>query len=119
MINGTITRGALAALLALAAAAPVAQAKPDFDSQLPVCNQATPTSLGGTLTATDGDPLPPARFRDELLKQKPGNGKGLVNAASHSPALSVCGVADDGGTTDPGDGGTTDPGDGVDPGANS
>ena len=73
----------------------MAQADPDGPA-LPVCNEASPHFVGGTFTATDGDPNPPARYTIglELL---PGNGDGLVNAASHSPALSVCAPVSQGG----------------------
>ena len=77
----------LGAIATLAVAAPTASAQQ-------VCNQATPHSLGGELVATDGDPTPPARYQQNL-KAHPGQGAGLVNAASHSPALSLCGVAED------------------------
>jgi hypothetical protein len=80
---------ALAALSALALAAPAAQAKVDHDPDLSVCNQATHVSVGGVLIATDGDPEPPARYTEDLYKHR-GNGRGLQNAASHSPALSLC-----------------------------
>jgi hypothetical protein len=76
------------AIAALAVAAPVAGAKPAA-TDFTVCNQATPHSLGGDLLATDGDPTPPARYK-ENLERHPGNGVGLVNAAGNSPALSLC-----------------------------
>jgi hypothetical protein len=79
-----------AALLAIAAA-PAAQASPS----VPVCNQASPHFQGGGLVALD-PPVdsPAARYTDNLT-QLPGKGEGLVTAAAHSPALTVCG--DDGG----------------------
>jgi hypothetical protein len=84
------TAGA-AAVVALAAA-PAAQA----DTSVPVCNQASPHFQGGGLVALD-PPVdsPAARYTDDL-SPLPGKGEGLVNAAGHSPALTVCG-ADDGG----------------------
>jgi hypothetical protein len=90
-----------AAVLALAAA-PAASANPDAPS-VPVCNQASPHFQGGGLVALD-PPVdsPAARYTDDLSPM-PGNGKGsgLVNAASHSPSLTVCGEGDDnGGGTD-------------------
>jgi hypothetical protein len=80
-----------AALLAIAAA-PAAQASPS----VPVCNQASPHFQGGGLVALD-PPVdsPAARYTDDLT-QLPGKGEGLVTAAAHSPALTVCGD-DDGG----------------------
>ena len=83
-----LSRTVLAAALASLAAAAPAQAAVS-DTTLVVCNQATPVSLGG-IYETDGlDPLPPARFTENLYV-KPGNGKGLVHAASRSHALQVC-----------------------------
>jgi len=75
------------AVVAFAVAAPAAQASPAAEIQ--VCNQATHNSLGGNLLATDGDKAPAARFKSSL-KAHPGKGAGLVNAASHSSALSAC-----------------------------
>ena len=75
------------AVVAFAVAAPAAQASPA--SEVQVCNQATHNSLGGNLLAIDGDKGPAARFT-ESLKAHPGKGAGLVNAASHSRALSAC-----------------------------
>jgi hypothetical protein len=86
--------GATAAVLALAFA-PAAQARPGGPS-VPVCNQASPHFQGGGLVALD-PPVdsPAARYTDDL-SPLPGAGEGLVNAAGHSPALTVCGE-DDGG----------------------
>ena len=85
------TAAGAAAVLALAAA-PGAQAHPS----VPVCNQASPHFQGGGLVALD-PPVdsPAARYTDDLY-QLPGQGEGLVNAAGHSPALTICGE-DDGG----------------------
>ena len=103
MLNGTILRKSLlCSVVALAVTAPGAYAAADADAP-EVCNQATPVSLGGPLTTAGDDPLPPARYRDELLWAHRGKGRGLVNAAGNSPALAVCGFADAG--EDPGDGG--------------
>jgi hypothetical protein len=87
----------LAGALTLAlAAAPAAQAAPP-DTSVPVCNQASPHFQGGGLIALD-PPVdsPAARYTDDL-SPLPGKGNGLVNAASHSPALTLCG--DGGGVT--------------------
>ena len=100
MSKGKISFATLAAVFALGAAAPAGQAAPPVtDEDAVVCNQATPHSLGGHLESLPGDPTPPARYTKEL-KAHPGKGKGLVNAASNSPALQVCAEAapdDDGG----------------------
>jgi hypothetical protein len=97
------------------AAAPAAKATD-------VCNEAQSSWKGVyTVSGDPVDPNPPARHPNAAMKVGNGNGKGLVNAAFHSPALRTCGPADtpdpgttDPGTTDPGttDPGTTDPGDG-------
>jgi hypothetical protein len=96
-----------AALAALAVGAPVAEAKQSGTStdQVHVCNQATPSSLGGAFAATDGDKGPASRFQ-EGLKAHPGGGAGLVRAAANSPALSLCSIPGDAGSTPevPGDG---------------
>jgi hypothetical protein len=94
MTSTTILRAAAGAAAVLAlAAAPAAQAGPS----VPVCNQASPHFQGGGLVALD-PPVdsPAARYTDDL-SPLPGEGEGLVNAAAHSPALTVCGPADDGG----------------------
>jgi hypothetical protein len=39
---------------------------------------------------------PAARYTDDLY-ELPGRGEGLVTAAGHSPALTVCGDGDDDG----------------------
>ena len=52
-----------------------------------VCNEAR-TGHTGSYVATDGDPSTPARHQSNLAVL--GSGKGLTNAAAHSPALSVC-----------------------------
>jgi hypothetical protein len=88
LLRATAGVAAVAAL----AAAPAAQASPS----VPVCNQASPHFQGGGLVALD-PPVdsPAARYTDDLT-QLPGKGEGLVTAASHSPALTVCGEGDDG-----------------------
>lgn len=69
-----------------------------------VCNQASPHFQGGGLVALD-PPVdsPAARYTDDL-SPLPGKGKGLPNAASHSPSLTLCGegTGDDGGDDDGG-----------------
>jgi hypothetical protein len=87
--------GAAATVFALALA-PAAQARSSGPS-VPVCNQASPHFQGGGLVALD--PLvdsPAARYTDDL-SPLPGQGEGLVTAAGHSPALTVCGAGDDDG----------------------
>jgi hypothetical protein len=96
MSSPTVLRaaGAAATVLALALA-PAAQARSGGPS-VPVCNQASPHFQGGGLVALD-PPVdsPAARYTDDLY-ELPGRGEGLVTAAEHSPALTVCGQ-DDGG----------------------
>jgi hypothetical protein len=127
---GTNLRPALAAgalSLALALAPATAQAK-KADSAATnggapgvyVCNEAGMAFVDGTLDVIDpaADPNPPARHKKDLYAL-PGQGNGLVNAASHSPALALCGEptpptspseGDWGDAGDPGtgDGGTGD-----------
>ena len=71
-----------------------------------VCNEAEASWKGGyTVSGDPVDPNPPARLLGgpgAQMRVGNGKGKGLVNAASHSPALRTCGP-DDGG--DGGDGG--------------
>jgi hypothetical protein len=97
MTHSTVLRaaGAAATVLALSLA-PAAQARPGGPS-VPVCNQASPHFQGGGLVALD-PPVdsPAARYTDDLY-ELPGRGEGLVNAAAHSPALTVCGEDDGGG----------------------
>lgn len=52
-----------------------------------VCNEAR-NGHTGSYVAIDGDPSIPARHQSDLAVL--GSGKGLNNAAAHSPALSVC-----------------------------
>jgi hypothetical protein len=97
MSHSTVLRaaGAAATVLTLAVV-PAAQAQPGGPS-VPVCNQASPHFQGGGLVALD-PPVdsPAARYTDDL-SPLPGHGEGLVNAAGHSPALTVCGEDDGGG----------------------
>jgi len=91
-----ILTGAIAALVAVV---PVAEAKSGVSSDgVYVCNMATPNSQNGDLAEQDT----PTRFSGGgLLKSKPGQGAGLLNAAKHSPALTACArPSDDGGDED-------------------
>jgi hypothetical protein len=93
MNTTSLLRAAAGAATVIAlAAVPAAQASPS----VPVCNQASPHFQGGGLVALD-PPVdsPAARYTDNLT-QLPGQGEGLVTAASHSPALTVCGDGDGG-----------------------
>ena len=76
-----------------------------------VCNEAENSHRGGyTVNGGPVDPNPPAFLKGgagQQMRVGNGNGKGLVNAAQHSPALRTCGPAD---TTGGGDtGGDPDP----------
>lgn len=82
----------LAAALALAVPG-AAQAAPR-DQGPPVCNQASPHFQGGGLDALDPPVDSPAARYTTDLAPLPGKGKGLANAAAHSPALTLCGAAD-------------------------
>ena len=87
----------------LGVAAVVAAFAPAAQADTAVCNEAENSWRGGYVV-TDGpvDPAPPAFLRGSTMKV--GNGKGLVNAAEHSPALRTCGEGD-GSDDDGGDGG--------------
>jgi hypothetical protein len=93
-MNGYNLRIIIAGALATLAVTAMPAAAAPKTSTVQVCNQATATSLGGNMTATDGDAGPAARYQDGL-KAKPGNGVGLANAATHSKALSACSVPSD------------------------
>ena len=87
-----LLRGTAAAAAVLALAAPAAQAQSPGPSA-PVCDQASPYFQGGGLVARDeAVDSPAARYTDDL-STLPGQGEGLVTAAGHSPALTVCGEA--------------------------
>jgi hypothetical protein len=70
-----------------------------------VCNEAEASWQGGyTVSGDPVDPNPPARLlggAGHQMRVGNGKGKGLVNAAYHSPALRTCGEGDGSG----GDGG--------------
>ena len=73
-----------------------------------VCNEAENSYRGGYVVTGDlVDPVPPAFLRGSTMKV--GDGAGLLNAATHSPALRTCAPegTDDGGG-DGGDGGPID-----------
>ena len=90
MKNLRLTLVGTTAALAVALA-PAAQASPSAAAgDVYVCNQASPSSLGGNLDAIDPATSSPAARYTTDLQAKPGNGKGLVNAAAHSPALTLC-----------------------------
>jgi len=87
-----------------------------------VCNEAENSHRGGyVLTEGPVDPAPPAFLRGSPMNV--GGGKGVANAALHSPALRVCETTPPpppptdgggtggttGGTGDTGGGGTTVP----------
>jgi len=64
------------------------------DSGVSVCNTASPHSQGGDLAVDSADPQAPVRFDAGLRPM----GNGNVNAAMHSPALSLCSVPGGGGS---------------------
>ena len=107
------TTVACAALLALAAAAPAAQAKNVVVDDVFVCNTASQNWQGdeGTLVVSEADPQGALHYDDNLIPKWNTN-DGLINAAAHSRALALC---DDGTTTttDPNGGGGSDWGGGV------
>jgi hypothetical protein len=89
-MNRTLPLRLAGALVLAWAAAPAAEAARGGTS-VPVCNQASPHFQGGGLVALDA-PLdsPAARYTTDLTVL-PGAGEGLVTAAGHSPALTICG----------------------------
>jgi len=96
-----LTLAALSAVLVVAAVPAAAPANPKAGAD--VCNEAENSWQGGyTVNGGPVDPNPPAFLRGSQKRVGNGNGKGLVNAAFHSPALRTCGPES---TDDPGDGG--------------
>jgi len=83
--NLRITVALSASALAVALAPGAQAATPE------VCNQAR-VGHTGDYVATDGDPVPPARFQTNLAVL--GSNQGLTRAAHRSPALSVCVAAE-------------------------
>ena len=74
------------------------------NSQAAVCNQAGNGHLGGDYVSIGTpDPTPPARHKSGLKTLGNGKGSGLDRAAERSPALSACGLPQNGG----GGGGST------------
>ena len=89
---------AATATLVLATAPGVAGAAPKTAGDgTAVCNEAENSFQGGyTVNGGPVDPNPPAFLRGSQMRVGNGHGKGLVNAAFHSPALRTCGPTDDG-----------------------
>jgi hypothetical protein len=87
----------------VAAMAPAAHA-----TDVTVCNEAENSDRGGYVVTGDlVDPVPPAFLRGSTMKV--GDGAGLLNAATHSPALRTCAPeGTDSGGGDGGDGGPID-----------
>ena len=84
-------------VLALAVAAVAAIGSPTAQAGT-VCNQAGNGHQGGAYVSTGTpDPSPPARYKSNLRVLGNGQGKGLDRAAERSPALSQCGLPDNGG----------------------
>lgn len=104
MKHGKLSAFVAAGLVAVAVA-PAAQAAQPSGPVPSVCNEATPHSLGGALVALPGDPQPPARYLENLVRLR-GLGVGLVNAAGNSPALQVCAPAAPAGDPTGGSGGS-------------
>ncbi len=92
-MNLNVRRGALAA----AATALCLTAAPAANAAPPVCNQASPHWLGGGLVALDPPVDSPAARYTQDIGPLPGKGRGLVGAAAHSPALTLCGEVAGGG----------------------
>ena len=91
MFARKLTLVASAATLALALI-------PAGASAADVCNEAENSHRGGyTVNGGPVDPNPPAFLRGSQMRVGNGKGKGLENAALHSPALRTCGPTDDGG----------------------
>jgi hypothetical protein len=89
-------------ILAAAAAAIAFAVVPSTASATDVCNEAEASFQGGyTVSGDPVDPNPPARLLGgpgHQMRVGNGKGKGLENAAFHSPALRTCGEGDgDGG----------------------
>jgi hypothetical protein len=83
-------------LAACAAVLTVAALPATAHGDVNVCNEAENSWQGGYVV-TEGpvDPNPPAFLRGSQMRVGNGHGKGLVNAAEHSPALRLCGPDDD------------------------
>src|SRR4051812_19475202 len=81
--------------LAAAAAALALAVLPSAANATDVCNEAENSYRGGyTVSGDPVDPNPPARLKGgpgAQMRVGNGHGKGLVNAAEHSPALRTCG----------------------------
>jgi hypothetical protein len=87
-----VAAGAVAAL----GFAPVAAHAAKPAAGVAVCNEAENSWQGDYDMTTTDDPNPPAFLRGVQMAVGNGHGKGLVNAAAHSPALAVCSSGDDG-----------------------
>ena len=97
MFARKLTIAASAVTLAVALVPSAAQATD-------VCNEAENSHRGGyTVNGGPVDPNPPAFLRGSQMRVGNGKGKGLVNAAFHSPALRTCGPTE---VTTPGGGDT-------------
>ncbi len=92
--------------LAVSAAALALAVLPATAGATDVCNEAENSWQGGyTVNGGPVDPNPPAFLRGSQKRVGNGNGKGLENAAFHSPALRTCGPTTDDGGGDEGGGG--------------
>jgi hypothetical protein len=99
--------------LAALAAVTAVVAMPTAAKATDVCNEAENSYRGGyTVSGDPVDPNPPARLKGgpgAQMRVGNGNGKGLVNAAFHSPALRTCGPGTGENTGGGGDNGGGDP----------
>jgi hypothetical protein len=79
-------------MLAASAATLAMAFLPGAASATDVCNEAENSWQGGyTVNGGPVDPNPPAFLRGSQKRVGNGKGKGLENAAFHSPALRTCG----------------------------
>jgi hypothetical protein len=101
VISRKLAIAAAGAVAALGFVPGAAHAKPA--TGVAVCNEAENSWQGDYDLTTTDDPNPPAFLRGVQMALGNGHGKGLVNAAAHSPAKVVCG---DDGSGDGGDGGS-------------
>jgi hypothetical protein len=92
VIARKLTIAAIGSFLAVGLAPAAAHAGKPAGPSTSVCNEAENSPQGGyTVNGGPVDPNPPAFLRGSQMRVGNGHGKGLVNAAEHSPALRTCG----------------------------